>query len=297
MNLRQIEVFRAVMLAGSISGAASSLHVSSPGISRLLRHLELRLRVSLFERRKGRLVPTPEAQALHAEIERVYQGVRQVQSLAASLHGGGRAVLRVLASANAALQLVPLAVAAVVARHPGAKVYFETLPTAEIVRRLLAEEADVAVCSASIEHPSLDVHDVGHWSLVCALPRGHRLARSRALGRRDGRLHRLAADHVVDQRLPVGEVRADGELAFAPELRAQQPRDAAPRDARARGVGRSVAQCRSAPGVTQLSASSAAISDACLPGARPQKMFTGTTCTSSAGSDCTARTRRSRRWE
>jgi DNA-binding transcriptional LysR family regulator len=181
MNLRQIEVFRAVMLAGSISGAASSLHVSSPGISRLLRHLELRLRVSLFERRKGRLVPTPEAQALHAEIERVYQGVRQVQSLAASLHGGGRAVLRVLASANAALQLVPLAVAAVVARHPGAKVYFETLPTAEIVRRLLAEEADVAVCSASIEHPSLDVHDVGHWSLVCALPRGHRLARSRAL--------------------------------------------------------------------------------------------------------------------
>jgi len=181
MNLRQIEVFRAVMLAGSISGAASSLHVSSPGISRLLRHLELRLRVSLFERRKGRLVPTPEAQALHAEIERVYQGVRQVQSFAASLHGGGRAVLRVLASANAALQLVPLAVAAVVARHPGAKVYFETLPTAEIVRRLLAEEADVAVCSASIEHPSLDVHDVGHWSLVCALPRGHRLARSRAL--------------------------------------------------------------------------------------------------------------------
>lgn len=181
MNLRQIEVFRAVMLAGSISGAASSLHVSSPGISRLLRHLELRLRVSLFERRKGRLVPTPEAQALHAEIERVYQGVRQVQSFAASLHGGGRAVLRVLASANAALQLVPLAVAAVVARHPGAKVYFETLPTAEIVRRLLAEEADVAVSSASIEHPSLDVHEVGHWSLVCALPRGHRLARPRAL--------------------------------------------------------------------------------------------------------------------
>ncbi|MEO6018139.1 MAG: LysR family transcriptional regulator, partial [Polaromonas sp.] len=41
MNLRQIEVFRAVMLAGSVTGAAQLLHVSQPGISRMLAHVEL----------------------------------------------------------------------------------------------------------------------------------------------------------------------------------------------------------------------------------------------------------------
>ena len=56
MNLRQIEVFRAVMLAGSVTDAARSLHVSQPGISRMLSHIELQLGLRLFERRKGRLL-------------------------------------------------------------------------------------------------------------------------------------------------------------------------------------------------------------------------------------------------
>ena len=59
MNLRQIEIFRAVMSAGSITGAARLLHVSQPSVSRMVRHLELQLGVALFERRNGRLFATP----------------------------------------------------------------------------------------------------------------------------------------------------------------------------------------------------------------------------------------------
>ena len=55
MNLRQIEVFRAVMITGSVSGAARLLHVSIPAVSRLLSHTESRLGFLLFERVKGRL--------------------------------------------------------------------------------------------------------------------------------------------------------------------------------------------------------------------------------------------------
>ena len=42
---RHIEVFRAVMQAGSVTAAAERLHVSQPGVSRLLAHLELQLGV------------------------------------------------------------------------------------------------------------------------------------------------------------------------------------------------------------------------------------------------------------
>lgn len=193
MNLRQIEVFRAVMTTGSITDAARTLHVSQPGISRLIRHLELRLRVALFERRKRRLLPTPEAQALYAEIERAYRGVLQVQEFAAGLHAGSRTHLRVLSSANTALQLVPRVIASIVEGRPGSKVYFETLPTREIVKLLLAEEADVAVSSAPLDHPSLEVHEIGRWSLVCALPQGHRFATAKVLPLAEALRERLVA--------------------------------------------------------------------------------------------------------
>jgi DNA-binding transcriptional LysR family regulator len=181
MNLRQIEVFRAVMVTGSTTDAARLLHVSQPGISRMVRLLELRLGVALFERRKGRLVATPEAHTLQQEIERVYRGVQRVQDVAQRLRSGNHASLRVLSSANTALQLVPRAIARLIEGAPAAKVYFEALPTREIVKLLAAEEADVAITSAPLDHPSLDVREIGHWSLVCALPRGHALAAGPAL--------------------------------------------------------------------------------------------------------------------
>ncbi len=40
MTLRQIEVIRAVMVTGTIGGAAKLLNVSAPGISRLVKYTE-----------------------------------------------------------------------------------------------------------------------------------------------------------------------------------------------------------------------------------------------------------------
>lgn len=177
MNLRQIEVFRAVMIAGSITDAARALHVSQPGVSRLVRHLEIQLGVALFERRKGRLHPTPEAHTLYAQIERVYRGVLQVQDVAAHLRHGADAPLRVLASSNVSLQLVPQAIAALVAGQPRLRVSFEMLAPREISRRLVAEDADLGFSSATIEHPALETREIGTWRILCAMPSTHPLAR------------------------------------------------------------------------------------------------------------------------
>ena len=53
ITLRQIEVIRAVMMTGTISGAADMLNVSAPGISRLVKHTEESLGIRLFERIEG----------------------------------------------------------------------------------------------------------------------------------------------------------------------------------------------------------------------------------------------------
>ena len=88
MNLRQIEMFRAIMVTGSISGAARLLSVSQPAISRLLAYTEDRLGIALFERVKGRVQPTPEARQLFVGVDQVHQEVTRVNELAEELRRG-----------------------------------------------------------------------------------------------------------------------------------------------------------------------------------------------------------------
>ena len=64
MNLRQIEIFHAVFLHGTVSAAARSLNVSQPSVTKVLRHTERTIGLPLFERTKGRLIPTQDARNL-----------------------------------------------------------------------------------------------------------------------------------------------------------------------------------------------------------------------------------------
>lgn len=185
MNLRQIEVFRAVMLGGSVTNAARMLGVSQPGISRMLAHLELQLGVSLFERKKGRVKPTPEATTLHREVEQVYRGVKRIDDCARSLKSGARLSLRVLTSPSTGIEIVPRAISRLAHQFTEARIYMETVLVRDMVGMLMANEADVAISTLPIEHALLASEPIGRWSLACVFPTGHMLRRQRGVTVRD----------------------------------------------------------------------------------------------------------------
>jgi len=191
MNLRQIEVFRAVMLGGSVTNAARFLHVSQPGISRMLSHIEAQLGIRLFERRRGKLNPTPEAHALQREIELVYRGVKRIDDCAQRLKDGAQLALRVLASPSTSLDVVPRALSRLVRQFPSARVYMETVLVRDMIGLLARNEADVAISTLPVAHALLASERVGRWSLACVFPKGHRLDRKRRVALRD----------LVDERL------------------------------------------------------------------------------------------------
>lgn len=197
LNLRQIEVFRAVMTAGSVTDAARLLHVSQPGISRMLAHIELQLGMRLFDRSRGKLRPTPEAQALYAEVEQVYRGVQRIDERARQLKEGGGPTLRVLASPSTALEVVPRAISELTARFPAARIYLETQLVREIVGQLVRQEADIAISTLPIEHALLGTEVVGTWSMVCVFPAGHAFEARRTV--------------------PMREVLGEPLIAFAPD--------------------------------------------------------------------------------
>ena len=197
MNLRQIEVFRATMLTGSTADAARLLHVSQPGISRMIGHIELQLGLRLFERGKGRLKPTPEAQALYAEVEHVYRGVRRIDERAQALKSGGGLALRVLASPSTLLEIVPRAVASLSADYPDSMIYLESQLVRDMVRLLAIGEADVGISNLPIDHPLLVSEVVGSWSLSCVFQRGHRFEQETSVS--------------------IGEIVKERLIAFSPD--------------------------------------------------------------------------------
>lgn len=178
MNLRQIEVFRAVMQAGSISGAATALHVSQPAVSRLIHYLEVKLRVVLFERTGGRLHPTPEARALMREIDGAYRGIDRVRACAEQLRHGVADTLRVSTNLSTALELVPRAVADLKAGMPKLHIAMEIATHAQITEQLLAGECDIGVAAfVQAQHPAITAHLVGEGDVLCAMAAHHPLAR------------------------------------------------------------------------------------------------------------------------
>ncbi len=136
MNLRQIEVFRAVMLTGSISGASKLLYVSQPAISRLMSHTEQRLGLELFRRVKGRLHPTPEARRLLGEVNVVYEGIERVNEIAEDLATNRTGSLRISCSPNLGQTVLPRAIASFRAAHPAVRIVVRTQIPGNMLRAL-----------------------------------------------------------------------------------------------------------------------------------------------------------------
>ncbi len=175
LSLRQIEVFRAIMMTGSISGAGRVLHVSQPAISRVLALTESRLGYLLFERIKTRLAPTAEARRLYAEVEQVYGGIQRVNDLAANLGQSGAGTLKLVSSACFGQRLVPQALASMLDGNHRLHVDYRSVTFDEFAAQFLTGQADIGISMRAPEHPNLSSEVIGEQPLVCIMPREHPL--------------------------------------------------------------------------------------------------------------------------
>lgn len=176
LNLRQIEVFRAVMLTGTVSGAAKLLYVSAPAVSRLLAHTELTIGMTLFERVKGRLHATPEARRLFMEIETAYLGIQRVNTVAKELAENRQGSLRVYAHATIGGSFVPRVLSRFHQEYENIGIIFECVRQWELKERLLNSQADVGITLFPMEHPNLDSIRLCNVPISCIVATDHPLA-------------------------------------------------------------------------------------------------------------------------
>lgn len=189
LSLRQIEVIRAVLRAGTLTSAARQLGVSQPGISRVLRIAENRLGLALFERRAGRLHPTPEVLALYPDIERIYAEIDAIQRTASDLRRvrGGR--LSLVSIPSIATTILADAIGRLARTAPDLRITLRTLLNYEVIESVRAGTAELGFAYDVPSNPAVTVTEIGQTELVCVLPKGHHLAAATAIDARD--LHEL----------------------------------------------------------------------------------------------------------
>ncbi|WP_448192626.1 LysR family transcriptional regulator [Azospirillum sp. sgz301742] len=183
MHLRQIEIFQAVMRTGTLRDAARLLGVSVPAVGKMLRHTEDQLRLRLFERVRGRLVPTEEARTLHGEVETLLARVATVRNTAGQLRNGMAGHLRIAATPALGLNILPRVLGAFARELPDLTVEVEVWTMAGLLPSLSSFRTDFGFAQTlPPPTPGILSRVLGEAELVALMPPGCPLAAH-------GRLH------------------------------------------------------------------------------------------------------------
>ncbi|RWH71741.1 MAG: LysR family transcriptional regulator [Mesorhizobium sp.] len=176
MNLHDVDVFNAIMITRGAGAAATLLDTSQPAISRSLAKLEAELGFKLFDRIRGRLVPTREGELFHAEVKANLVGLDRLKLRAAQIKEVGTGTIRIASLSALGHGLVPRAIVAFSRKHPQVRISYQ-VRTSNVVRDLVASGSfDIGLAADEVDTSGV-LHSVFNTPrAVCVMPKNHRLA-------------------------------------------------------------------------------------------------------------------------
>ena len=168
-----------------MTAAAGFLHVSQPSISKVLAHAEQQLGYALFDRVKGKLVPTPEAHRLFGHVTTVYQNIDRLKHVAENLRMADSGSIRIATTPAFAVDLLPKAVAEYRKLHPDTIFEIETLHHDEINDALLESRLDIGLAFEPEPLPGVAEELLGTGRFVVLTAAGHEFAGKKRIGAKD----------------------------------------------------------------------------------------------------------------
>ncbi len=157
MRLRHIEIFHAVYTCGSITAAARLLNVSQPSVSKVLAHAESQLGYPLFERHKGKIIPTREADYLIDHVVGAYQHIEEIRRIAQNLTAADSGRIRFASTPAFGVDFVPALIARYLETYPKTRFDIETLHHQQIARAIKEHRIDLGLAFAPNQHTNLQI--------------------------------------------------------------------------------------------------------------------------------------------
>ncbi|WP_041292093.1 LysR family transcriptional regulator [Kineococcus radiotolerans] len=179
MELRQLEVFLAVVEAGTISAAARRLGTAQSVVSTVVRALEEDLGAGLFVRTSRRAVPTDAGRALVPEARRLLAGVSQARAAVRGAEEGPTGPVAVGVVTTMHPVDLPRLLQRFTAEHPRVSVSMRVFADGSrgLLRALVEGELDAAFLSWPFRPPgAVALRPLVRAPLRLLLPAGHPLA-------------------------------------------------------------------------------------------------------------------------
>jgi DNA-binding transcriptional LysR family regulator len=172
---RHLEVFRAVIRSGSVTGASRILGISQPGVSKILNQTEEFCGFSLFERLHGRLIPTQRALSLFDETERLFVGMEEIAHLLDRLRAEEPRRAVIASIPVLAQELMPLVAKDWLDKGRVGRIAITTRDAGGVMAMAAARRAEIGLTAGSPRVPGLRSFLVARTRVLCALPPGHLL--------------------------------------------------------------------------------------------------------------------------
>lgn len=187
IEARHLRVLRAVAATGSFSAAGRELGCTQPAVSQQMKALEASVGTPLLVRggREMRLTQAGEALVRHASG--ILAGLTAAEEEVAAIAGLRAGRVRLVSFPSGTSTLVPTALAALRAAHPGTRVSLEEAEPPRSVELLREGDCDVALAfryqgaPATEEWDDLVVRRLLTDRLVALVPERHRLAGAEAV--------------------------------------------------------------------------------------------------------------------
>lgn len=151
LEIRHLKLVRAIADAGSVTRAASTLHLSQSAVSHQLNDLERELGTRLFDRVGKRMVPTAVGAHLISAAHRLLADLAEVER-SLDDHRGTRVPLRLASSCFTSYHWLPAALSHFGSHHPTVELDLVLGATRRTHEALLQDEIDVAITT----HPPKD---------------------------------------------------------------------------------------------------------------------------------------------
>ncbi len=203
LRFRQLQAFHAIIDTGTVTGAADALGISQPGISNLLAELERQTGLALFERLHGRLVPTPEAELLHREIDTVVRGLDHVTQAVVDLQNKQAGHLQVATQHSISFGFMPKLIANFSKTRPDMNISFQSQYSSKIQEWVLSGLFEIGICEMPILYDTLTVHPL-HVETKIALHKDNPLAHHEVLTPdllREEPFIVMGPEHITSRRL------------------------------------------------------------------------------------------------
>ena len=176
MDVRQIEAYHAVMIYGTTSRAADVLSISQPAVSKAVQALERVIGFRLFDREKGRMVPTAEGQLFFREVQDTFAGLARLRSAAARIRDHGSGDLKVACLPAFSTNLLPDAIERFCSRNPSTAVSLLVASSSTIRDLVACNQIDIAVTADEVDIVGVEAIPFAQIPGQIALPPGHALS-------------------------------------------------------------------------------------------------------------------------